>query len=377
MSLSNESATRTRHAVVAAVILAIGAGGALAIRYSGERTPSTLDDAPRGGPPVVVAVAREVPLRAPAVLAGRLEARRAVDLASEISGRLVEVRAEVGDVLRRGDVAFRLDDRDARLQVENLAARLAAAEARGRQSARRADRRRKLGEEGITPAESVEQAELDDEVARAELVVTRRELRLAERTLEKTSVTAPWTGTVVAREADPGAWLVPGTPVLRLVDLARVDVWVDLPAADAVHLRAGDEVGVRFPALPGERFAGRVRAVAGEASDADLQFPAAVELAGDPRFGAGMIAEVELDLGRAGNGVAMPLDALVRDAGGAFVWLLDGGRVHRRAVVVAGARAGEAILASGLEAGDRVVVTVSSRLEDGLAVGEVAEAGGE
>lgn len=376
MSLPDESASRNRHAAVAAAILAIGAGGALAIRYSGEKTASTLDDAPRGGPPVVVAVARETPLRTPATLAGKLAARRAVDLASEIAGRLVEVRAEVGDFLRQGDVAFRLDDRDARLEVENLAARLAAAEARGRQSARQAERRRKLGEEGVTAAEGVEQAELDDEVARAELAVTRQELRLAERALEKTSVGAPWTGTVVAREADPGAWLTPGTPVVRLVDLSRVDVWVDLPAADAVHLEPGDLAGVRFPALPGERFAGRVRAVGGEASDGDLQFPVAVELPGDPRFGAGMIAEVEIDLGRAGSGVAVPLDALDRDGAGPFVWLVEGGRARRRPVVVAGARAGDAILAAGLAAGDRVVVTVSSRLQDGLVLGEVSEASG-
>ncbi len=368
MSPSDAHPTRKRQLAVAGLILAAGAVGALTVRFSGEKTTSTLGEVDRGGPPVVVAVARDVPLRAPVAVAGRLAARRAVDLAPEIAGRLVEVLADIGDVVREGDAAFRLDDRDARLRVDNLEARLAAAEARRRQSRRRVERRRKLGAEGISAPEDVEQAELDDQVAEADLVVTRQDLRLARRALEKTSVTAPWTGTVVARHADPGTWLVPGQAVLRLVDLGRVEVRVDLPASDVVHLRAGDQARVLFFALPGESFDGRIRSIAGEASDADLQFPIAVELAPDRRFGAGMIAEVELDLGRAGRGVAVPGDALDGDSDGALVWLLEGDRVFRRRVVPAGSRAGDVILSSGPAPGDRVVVTSSARLEDGLAV---------
>ncbi len=72
--------------------------------------------------------------------------------------------------------------------------------------------------------------------------------------------------------------------------------------------------------------------------------------------------------------MAVPLDALDRDGGGTVVWLVDGSRVRRRPVVVAGSHAGRAILASGLEPGDRVVTTVSTRLEDGLEIGPVSEA---
>ncbi len=117
-----------------------------------------------------------------------------------------------------------------------------------------------------------------------------------------------------------------------------------------------------------------MRFVAHEASAGDLQFPVAFELPGDERLGAGMVAEVELDLGRAGRGLAVPLDALDRDAEGAFVWLLGGGRVHRRGVVVAGSRGGDAVVSEGLEAGDLVVVSASERLAENLAVGQVSEA---
>ncbi len=152
------SPSRARQAATAVVILAIGAGAALAIRYSGERNTTTLDKISRGGPPVVAAAAREVQLRATVAFAGRLEARRAVDLAPEVAGRLLDLAADVGDVLKAGQAAFRLDDRDARLAVENRRAQLAAAEARGRQAARRAERRSRLGEEGISASEVVEQA---------------------------------------------------------------------------------------------------------------------------------------------------------------------------------------------------------------------------
>ncbi len=213
-------------------------------------------------------------------------------------------------------------------------------------------------------------------MAEADQVVARQQLRLAERALEKTTVTAPWTGTVTERHADPGAWLVPGRAALRLVDLSRVDVKVDLPAADAVHLRPGDAARVSFAAVPGRVWNGQVRFVADEAGDGDLQFPVAVELPGDELLAAGMVAEVEFDLSRAGRGIAVPLDALRNGSDGPFVWIVDGKRLRRQPVVVAGARGGEAILASGVAEGERVVVSASAQLSDGLEVGEVSAARG-
>jgi len=292
---------------------------------------------------------------------GRAEARRAVDLAPEVAGRLREVAVDVSDRLGAGQAAFRLDDSDARLTLENARARLGAAAARRRQAARRQGRVENLGDEGISAPE-------------AEVVAARQQLGLAERGLEKTTVVAPWDATVVRRHADPGAWVLPGTPVLSLVDLSVVRVAVDLPAADAVHVRAGDPATVTFPSLPGETWAGRVAFVAARAGEGSLQFPAEIELAGEERLAAGMVARVALELGRAGTGLAVPLDALDRGPGGSFVWRLEGGAVSRVAVVVAGARGGRAMLTAGVEAGDQVALAPHAGLSDGLAVGEVSVA---
>jgi RND family efflux transporter MFP subunit len=162
--------------------------------------------------------------------------------------------------------------------------------------------------------------------------------------------------------------------VLSLVDLSVVRVAVDLPAADAVHVRAGDPVTVTFPALPGETWAGRVAFIAARAGEGTLQFPAEIELAGEERLAAGMLAQVALELGRAGTGLAVPLDALDRGPDGSFVWRLDHGVVSRVPVVVASARGGRAILTAGVEAGDRVALAPHAGLSDGLAVGEVSVA---
>lgn len=367
-SSQDDSPGPARQALIATLILAVGASAALVIRFSGEKAVTTLDDLPRDRPTVVVASAREIPLRASATFAGRLAARRSVDLTPEIAGRLVDIKADVGDSLSAGATAFLLDDRDARLATEDRRARLAAAEARERQARRRSERRQRLGEAGISSPEDVEQAQLDGDVTGADLVVARQELLQAERQLEKTIIHAPWSGTVVARHADPGAWLSAGQNVLRLVDLSKVDVRVDIPASDAVHLEAGDLIQVRFPALPGETFEGRVRFVASQASDEDHQFPVAIELPGAPRLGVGMIAEVDLELPRAGRGVGIPIGAIQRQDGEPFVWLLDGDRVRRRSLVLAGARGGAAVVTAGLTAGDLVVVTVAAPLEDGLEV---------
>ena len=366
-----------RRGWIALAILLLGTAAALTIRYSGTSSVSTLlESPPEDGPPVVVERATAAPLRAAARVAGTLRARRAVELGPEIAGRLVEVGAEVGDRLEAGAVAFRLEARDAQLRAEERRARRGAAQAHRDQAERRAARQERLGTDGVSPAQIVEEAGLALNVARADLEVAERELALAERELEKTVVRAPWRAVVVDRRADPGAWLVPGEPVLRLLDLAKVDVRVDLPAADAVHLRVGDPVEIRFPARPGETFAGQVRAVAAEADAADLQIPVLVELEGDRRFTDGLLAEVLFPFDQSGQGAAIPLAALERREGKAYVWRLEleDGTARRREVVVETIHHGRAILREGLEVGDQVIVSNSAILVDGMAIGTVAEA---
>lgn len=360
--------SQTRQALVAVVILVLGSAAALAIRFSGERTTSTLSDEPPRELAVVTKRSWAVPLRVPVTVAGRSQARREVDLAAEIPGRLLKVHADVGDRLSRDALAFELDARDAGLAVEDRRARLEAARARHRQAQRRAERREELGDAGISAPEAVEEAALDQEVTGADLVVAEKNLHLAERELEKTRITAPWSGVVVRRDADPGAWLTPGQRVLRLVDLSRLDVEVDLPASDAAFLRVGDTATVRFAALPGEVFEGEIRFIAAESSNADLQVPIAVALSNDDqRLRAGLVAEARFDLARSGDGVAVPLEALDRRAGD-HVWEWVESRVYRRPVLVAATRGGQAILSSGLDADARVVVSSMTRLTDGTLV---------
>ncbi|MEM6453483.1 MAG: efflux RND transporter periplasmic adaptor subunit [Acidobacteriota bacterium] len=367
--------------LVALLIVVAGIVLGAVIKRSGQATPSTLPDDPSAmlDAAAIVADAQAVPLRPPVTVAGQIVAARQVALAPAIAGRLAAVGRDVGQRLRAGDVAFTLDNRDARLAVENAEAQLAAATARARLADQRAERMSRLGQSQIAALDAVDQAMAERDVARAERDVARQRLAQAERERDKTEVTAPWDGVIVARHADPGAWVVPGESVLSLVDLRQPEVRLAVDAADAVHLRPGDPVAVEVPAVD-RTLSGRVLHIAPRAGSDDLQLPLTVQIAetaGAP-LSEGMLVEVTLDVSRAGEALAVPLEALDRrvdafpphDRGDpALVWRLGGQQADGRyeavaqPVAVLDTRAGCAIVRiasrdpqAALDPGDRIVV---------------------
>lgn len=352
-------------------------------------------------PPVrsspLVRVVTVVPgvLRLDVVAQGSVLPRTETTLVGQVPGTVVTTspRFAVGGMVRRGELLVALDPRDHELAKERAQAQIAQAELRLVQERAEAelaaDEWRQLGEGEASPL-----VLRQPQVAQAEamLAAARADLAKAELDLERSRIRAPFDGRIHAKHVELGQLVTPGTAVATLHAIDYAEVRLPVPDEELAFLDlppetvGGGEAGGPDVALRG-RFAGR-----------EQQWPARIvrsegEL--DPRSRMlALVARVDDPYGRGGRPplpvglfvtatiagrevadvVALPRAALRTDtppalAGGDAVLVVDEeSRVHFRAVDVLRREAERAIVASGLVAGDRVVVSPLDVVVEGMTV---------
>ncbi|MBV8037687.1 efflux RND transporter periplasmic adaptor subunit [Roseateles sp.] len=326
-----------------------------------------------------LAMLRSQPAEAFAVpLAQPLEARLAYDedvtarLSTSVSGRVVELPAAPGDVVRAGQPLLVLDTPD----LGSAQADLARADADVALKQRAAARLRELA-----PGDAVAHRELEQ--AEAELAQARTERERAERRLhnlnprglplrgQRLTLASPLAGVVTERNVGPAAEVAPAPPAPLFVvsDLRRLWVLADLPEKLVGRVRAGDRLLVETDAAPGERREARVVQV-GRVIDPSTR-RATLRAALDNRDGRllpEMFVRAWLQPTDGVQAVRVPNAAVVNRGVYAFVFVeIEPGRFKRRRVELAARGGDDSFVKQGLAAGERVVVSGALLLDAELA----------
>jgi RND family efflux transporter MFP subunit len=355
--------------VVAALALVAVAAVVLSARFL-RAVPTALHQATPGSVAVRV------------VGPGTVQARVPVTLAPRITATVTQLNADVGDSVKRGQVLALLDDRDLAARrgvvgsqqealernVKAAQAALARAQAELELAASKQRRDAELLRTGFVSAAVLDasdavlraaQANVDNARATlaaraAEAQALSQEARYADTVLSYTRVVAPIDGVVVQRQAEVGTTVVPGTPILRLVDPATL--WVAMRVDESVvgRVQVGQDARIRLRS--GEQHAGKVARIARQSDAATRELDVNVAFAAPPaRFAIDAEAEVSIDTGRA-EGLVVLLSALLRDRDGRQgVLVVDGGRARFRPVQTGLADETQVLVSAGLDAGERVV----------------------
>lgn len=164
-------------------------------------------------------------------------------IAAEVTARLVHIYAEVGEQVKAGDLLLELDSTDYQLALAQVEAQISAAQARVALAEQRLQQARMLRRKQFVSDDTVLELQTGVQAAEADLAVAQAQRAVAARTVEKCRIVAPFTGAVLERPAQVGALATPGTPLLRLVDLAPPEIEAQVPAARADELL---QAGERF-----------------------------------------------------------------------------------------------------------------------------------
>jgi RND family efflux transporter MFP subunit len=349
--------------------------------------------------PVETAVA-EAPQRGPAAVldaTGYVIARRQATVSSKISGKLEEVLIEEGVRVEAGQLLARLDDSDAKAQLDLALARLAAAKARlGEinvqldQARRGLKRQTELRARELASEEALENARTEVETLSAQLEAQRSQVRVAEAEVQiaqvaydNTVVRAPFAGVIVAKAAQPGEIVSPmsagggftRTGIGTIVDMDSLEIEVDVNEAFINRVSPDQPVQAVLDAYPEWTIPATVIAIipTADRSKATVRVRIAINEK-DPRLVPEMGVRVSFMEEPADtpaeirDGVLVPATAVREIPDGSVVFVLDGVHVRERRVT-SGAEIGERrLLEDGLQAGERVVRDPPSGLTDGMRV---------
>jgi membrane fusion protein (multidrug efflux system) len=286
---------------------------------------------------------------------GRIEPRAEIHLAVEHPGVIVDVAVDKGQPVRRDDLLLRQDNRLARTAVEEANLSLVEAE---RDLARQQD----LLKSGAISIRDFQGVETRTQLARvlrdrAEILLSKRELR------------SPADAWIEARFVEAGDFAREGDPAFRLIDISEVKVVFDIPERDVVQVQSGRVFQVRVDALPGSLFEGPLSFLSAQAARENSSFTAEVSLT-NPQgaLRPGMLARVAIDLGVLHGAVSIPVQALVPQRGENVVFVVRDGLAERRIVRIAEFGVDEAVVTSGVQSGEILIVEGQRRLSDGQPV---------
>ena len=289
-------------------------------------------------------------------LSGTIEAERSTGLSFAVPGTVREVLVQEGAPVTRGEALARLDP-----QAFQDALGIAQAKADQAQDAyRRLD---PMHRNGTVP--DVKWVEVETGLRQAQLA-----LAMAQKNADDTVLRAPEAGVVARRSAEPGATAAPGIPAFVLVQSRVVLGTAPVPEQEVGGVQKGQPARVTVAAL-GRSFEGTVREIGVSADPLTRTYPVKVAIANaDGSLRVGMVAEVILRQEAVARAVAVPPEAVRLDeAGKPCVYVLGGGDTLRRRSVEVSGYAGERLaLARGVEAGERVVVSGTPMLADGMRV---------
>ncbi len=375
---------------------------------------------------------------------GKVQPEVEVKISPEVAGELIEIPVIEGQTVKKGDLLVRIKPDFYQAQLEQQEASLASAKAtsvlsqarltKAEQDFKQAQElygKQLVSESDFTSAKTnIDVAKADFDSSLAQIRRTEGSLSQARDSLAKTTIYSPMAGSISSLTSEVGERVVgtgsfAGTEIMRIADLASMEVRVKVNENDIINVKVGDNTVVTVDAFPGRKFTGVVgeisssaitsgaQSAAASASDEVTNFLVKIRVKDrDVKLRPGMSATVDIETETVENVVSVPIQSVtVRAAGGKtaeelqaakakeakersgndlelvnekqdarrnrdnlqrVVFIKDGGTVKQRLVETGLADNTSIEVKNGVKAGEEVVsgsyAAISRRLKDGSKV---------
>ena len=274
-----------------------------------------------GSPQVQIVHVEKRDLTAQVYGNGTVEAKVVVNIASKITGRIVEIGADQGDAVKRGQVLAKLD-------LSELQAQNRQAEASLTLATKNATRFKSLAAKELVSRQEAEQYETAYLLAKEAVAASRS--RLADAT-----IVAPEDGVIIRRDLELGATVTAGLPIFLLANPETVWVKANVDESQLKGVAPGKPATITLRSAPGEKFPGQVARLAWESDriteelEVDVAFTPAL-----PHFRLGEQAEVLIAADTRRGAPSIPKGALVTKENQRGVWVVEGNRLRFQEVGV-------------------------------------------
>ncbi|MEO1595270.1 MAG: efflux RND transporter periplasmic adaptor subunit [Pseudomonadota bacterium] len=289
-----------------------------------------------------------------------LEAFDEAGVVAKVGGEVRQILVEEGDFVQRGDVLARLDGDRLRLELEQSRANVSRLEQEYERSV-------ELNQKGLLAASAFE-------TTKYELDGLKAQYELAKLEYAYTTIRAPISGVVSARDIKVGNTIERNAPTFRITALDPLVAYLYVPEREFGRIDSGQPVRMRIDALPGELFEGTVARISPTVDPETGTFKATVEISDtESRLKPGMFGRLAVIYDQQRDTLLLPRDALIETTSGNSVFVVRDGVAERVDVETGYSWEGEVAVLEGLADEDRVVVVGQAALKTGSKVRVIGE----
>jgi len=333
---------------------------------------------------------------------GYVVARTKASVSSKVAGRLAYLGVEEGDRVREGAVIARLEAAEYEAAVRQAASEVLAAEAtvieasaQLVQAERARARAEQLHADSLIAERTYEDAVTALETARARLRAAEARLEAARQwhastraNLENTIIRAPFSGTILRKDAEVGEVVAPAVAgggltrgaVVTMADLSTLEVEVDINESYIGSIRHDQPAEIVLDAYPGVTFPGHVRQIVPTADRQKATVLVRVAIDSEdrrimPEMGARVVFQdtVTSEVTNSQPRIYVPAAAVRNDGGQDVVWVMVEGRARRRSIEAGPVMGDAREVRSGLTSGETIILDPAEDLADGSRVKAVQE----
>lgn len=315
---------------------------------------------------------------------GKIQPINKVSVGTQVSGIIEEVLVDYNDEVKENQVLARLDTSVLQENLNDAKARLDLATAKKKISELNYERLNKLYKEKLISKANLEEAEIDLETAKANVLSSQADYNKAERNFGYATITSPVSGTVISKEIEQGQTVAASlsAPTLFMIaeDLTKMQIEANIAEADIGVIKAGKGVSFTVDAYPNDKFDGvvqQIRLSPKEESNV-VMYTVVIEVDNSSRkLLPGMTASVSIEVERAENVPLLPAMVLQFKPSAALrkttdevpnpdimknedvVYQFQNGRLHPIVITKGISDMKNIEIKSGLNVGDRVILEAS------------------
>jgi RND family efflux transporter MFP subunit len=355
-------------AALGVLVLSLGAAAFLSPRKVSSEPVASAPPVP--ALTVTTAMPRQLSWPVTVTAWGGIAAWQEASIDAQIGGySLIDLRVNVGDKVKRGQLLARINPDQLRAEVAQLKAALVQAEATAAQADANRQRMLSLRDSGGISEQDILQYVTQSDTAKAQVDAARATLEAKQIQLSDTDVLAPDDGTISGRSASLGAVVSVGQELFRMIRQDRLEWRGELTAAQIAQARPDQVVKLVLP--DGSAATARVRQIAPSFDTTSRLGTVYADLAPSVSARSGMYASGQLLVYDTAALVIPAASVVIRD-GNSYVFVVHGRgatpTVSLRPVTVGRRQADQVEIANGLGAIDQVVVQGAGFLNDGNVV---------
>jgi len=299
---------------------------------------------------------------------GMIYSRASPEIAAEVSGRVISVIADIGDVVDKGQVLARIDSEKYDLQLAQSKAEIARLSALLVNQELDLKRAEKLFKDNLVSAEMVDRARAEFNALSEQINAANAQLRNSERLVEETEIKAPIKTKVAAKYVDIGDFVQNGMIVYELVDTNNLRVALSFPEYQSLKLKKGLTVFLTTPTSRDQNVETIIKEIKPSVNSNNRSITAIVDFDNPGSWVPGASTQARIILSTYQDAVVLPQLAVVRRSIGDVVYLIQNDIAVEQPVDTGLEKDGFIHIKSGLKHGDIVALDGAGFLTNGTQI---------